>query len=63
MHFYISEGANGYSGVVLPDSLYSQAKPIYEHGNCLYYRKPDGSFRDNIRVSVIVCRVSVFVYE
>ena len=25
-------------------------------------RKPDGSFHDNIRVSVIVCRVSVFAY-
>ena len=26
-------------------------------------RKFAGSFRDNIRVSVIICRVSVFAYE
>ena len=26
-------------------------------------RKPAGRFRDNIRVSVIIYRVSVFVYE
>ena len=26
-------------------------------------RKPDGSFRDNARISVIIYRVSVIIYE
>ena len=71
-HFYICKGTNGCSGVVLPDSIYSQAKvgyyhgnpdtrtetavlsrksryyqakPLYEHGNCLYYHgNPMGVF-------------------
>ena len=32
-HFHINEGTNFCSGVVLPDSIYSQAKVAYYHGN------------------------------
>lgn len=56
------------SRVLLPDSLYSQAKVGYYHGNpdtntetailsgktLIRTRKLPVSFRDNIRVSVIV---------